>query len=70
MSRSPKPSIFLVHGFWTDVSSFNKVIPVLQEEGHEVFAPHVSLDTLAGDVDTVKRALRRVTSPTFLVGHS
>src|SRR5260370_25252465 len=56
MSELAKPSIVLVHGLWADASSFNRIIPVLQEEGHEVFAPQFGLDTLAGDVDAVKRA--------------
>jgi pimeloyl-ACP methyl ester carboxylesterase len=70
MSEPAKPSIVLVHGLWADASSFNRMIPVLQEEGYEVFAPQFGLDTLAGDVDAVKRALSRVRSPIILVGHS
>ena len=70
MSELAKPSIVLVHGLWADASSFNRIIPTLQEEGHEVFAPQFGLDTLAGDVDAVKRALGRVSSPIILVGHS
>jgi hypothetical protein len=33
-----KPSIVFVHGIWADGSSFGKVIPTLQSEGHEVIA--------------------------------
>src|SRR6266403_1918015 len=70
MSELAKPGIVLVHGLWADASSFNRIIPVLQEEGYEVFAPQFGLDTVAGDVDAVKRALGRVRSPIILVGHS
>jgi pimeloyl-ACP methyl ester carboxylesterase len=70
MSELAKPGIILVHGLWADASSFNRMIPVLQQEGYEVFAPQFGLDTLAGDVDAVKRALGRVRSPIILVGHS
>jgi pimeloyl-ACP methyl ester carboxylesterase len=70
MSELAKPGIVLVHGLCADASSFNRVISVLQEEGYEVFAPQFGLDTLAGDVDAVKRALGRVRSPVILVGHS
>ena len=70
MSEMVKPSIVLVHGIWADASCFNKVIPALQEDGYEVVAPHCNLDTLAGDVEAVRQALRRVTSPAILVGHS
>ena len=66
----PKPSIVFVHGIWADGSCFSKLIPVLQAEGHEVIAAQYGLDTLAGDVDSVKRTLARVSSPAILVGHS
>src|SRR2546425_1015268 len=65
-----KPSIVFCHGIWADGSCFNKVIPTLQAEGHEVIAAQYGLDTLAGDVATVKRTLGRVNSPAILVGHS
>jgi pimeloyl-ACP methyl ester carboxylesterase len=65
-----KPSIVFVHGIWADGSSFGKLIPPLQADGHEVIAAQYGLDTLAGDVAAVKSALRRVSSPVILVGHS
>jgi pimeloyl-ACP methyl ester carboxylesterase len=70
MSNQSKPSIVFVHGIWADGSSFSKVIPTLQTEGHEVIAAQYGLDTLAGDVAAVKAALARVSSPAILVGHS
>jgi pimeloyl-ACP methyl ester carboxylesterase len=60
MSTPTKPSIVLVHGIWADGSSFRKVIPALQAEGHEVIATQHTLDTLKGDVAAVTRALGRV----------
>ena len=65
-----KPSIVFVHGIWADGSSFGKLIPPLQADGHEVIAAQYGLDTLAGDVAAVKSALRRVRNPVILVGHS
>jgi len=65
-----KPSIVFCHGIWADGSCFNKVIPTLQADGHQVIAAQYGLDTLAGDVATVRRTLGRVSSPTILVGHS
>jgi pimeloyl-ACP methyl ester carboxylesterase len=59
-----------VHGIWADGSSFSKLIPALQAEGHEVIAAQYGLDTLASDVAAVKSALARVSSPAILVGHS
>jgi pimeloyl-ACP methyl ester carboxylesterase len=67
---SKKPSIVFCHGIWADGSCFNKVIPALQADGHEVIAVQYGLDTFAEDVATVKRTLGRVGSPAILVGHS
>src|SRR5216683_3642508 len=65
-----KPSIVFCHGIWADGSCFNKVIPTLQADGHEVMAAQYGLDTNEGDVATVRRTLGRVSSPAILVGHS
>src|SRR5712664_3810665 len=70
MSVQTKVSIVFAHGLWADGSCFNKVIPALQAEGHEVLSTQNSLDTLEGDVAAVIRALGRVSSPAILVGHS
>src|SRR6266699_742949 len=69
-STKTKPSIVFCHGIWADGSCFNKVIPALQADGYEVMAAQYGLDTNEGDVATVKRTLRRVSSPAILVGHS
>jgi len=65
-----KPSIVFVHGLWADGSCFSKLISPLQAEGYEVMASQHSLDSVKGDVATVKRTLGRVSSPAILVGHS
>jgi pimeloyl-ACP methyl ester carboxylesterase len=65
-----KKSIVFCHGIWADGSCFNKVIPALQAEGHEVMAAQYGLDTPEGDVAMVKRTLGRVGGPAILVGHS
>jgi pimeloyl-ACP methyl ester carboxylesterase len=69
-TQSKKPSIVFVHGLWADGSCFSKVIPTLLAEGYEVLSSQHSLDSLAGDVATVKRTLGQVSSPAILVGHS
>ena len=69
MSKS-KPSIVFAHGLWADGSCFQKLIPTLQAEGHEVMCSQHGLDSLKSDVDCVTRCLRRVSSPVVLVGHS
>src|SRR6202050_2812294 len=65
-----KPSIVFAHGLWADGSCYSKVIPALEADGHQVVSAQNPLDTLAGDVATVIRALGRVSSPAILVGHS
>src|SRR5262244_3551994 len=65
-----KPSIVFVHGIWADGSSFQKLIPTLRAEGHEVIASQYGLDSLKGDVDAVIRTFCRVSAPIVLVGHS
>jgi pimeloyl-ACP methyl ester carboxylesterase len=65
-----KPSIVFCHGIWADGSCFNKVIPSLQADGHQVITAQYGLDKHAADVATVKRTLGRVSSPAILVGHS
>src|SRR5258708_730687 len=70
MSKPTKPSIVFAHGLWADGSCFNKVIPALQAEGHEVMSTQNCLDTLQNDVAAVHRALKPGRSPTILVGHS
>ena len=65
-----KPSIVFCHGIWADGSSFSRVIPALQADGHQVMTAQYGLDTPEGDVATVKRTLGRVGSPAILVGHS
>src|SRR5271167_4447217 len=61
-----KPSIVFCHGIWADGSCFNKVIPALQADGHEVIAVQYGLDSFEEDVATVKRTLNRVGSPVIL----
>jgi pimeloyl-ACP methyl ester carboxylesterase len=70
MPTQRKPSIVFVHGIWADGSCFSKLIPTLQQEGYEVIAAQYGLDTVAGDVASVKHTLARVSGPVILVGHS
>jgi pimeloyl-ACP methyl ester carboxylesterase len=65
-----KPSIIFAHGLWADGSCFQKLIPALQSDGHEVMCSQHGLDSLKGDVDCVTRCFGRVSAPVVLVGHS
>jgi pimeloyl-ACP methyl ester carboxylesterase len=70
MPTPAKPSIVFAHGLWADGSCFQKLIPALQAEGHEVICSQHGLDSLKGDVDCVTRCFGRVSGPVVLVGHS
>ena len=70
MPTPAKPSIVFAHGLWADGSCFQKLIPTLQAEGHEVICSQHGLDSLKGDVDCVTRCFGRVSGPVVLVGHS
>ena len=65
-----KPSIVFAHGLWADGSCFQKLIPTLHAEGHEVMCSQHGLDSLKGDVECVTRCFGRVNGPVVLVGHS
>src|ERR1700674_3620387 len=69
-SGAKKPSIVFAHGIWADGSCFQKLIPTLQAEGHEVMAAQYGLDTVKGDVAAPIRNFGRVSFPIVLVGHS
>ena len=70
MSMQTKPGIVFAHGLWADGSCFQKLIPTLQAEGHEVICSQHGLDSLKSDVNCVTRCFGRVSGPIVLVGHS
>ena len=63
------------HGIWADGSCFNKLIPTLQAEGHQVIAAQYGLDSQAADVaavapdagETVQSQIDKYPTPIF--GH-
>ena len=65
-----KINIVLVHGAWTDGSSWRKVIPVLQAAGYQVSATQLPLTNLKEDVENVRRFAEAQEGATLLVGHS
>ena len=70
MAKQTKPGIVFAHGLWADGSCFQKLIPILQAEGHEVMCSQHGLDSLKSDVECVTRCFGRVSGPVVLVGHS
>jgi len=70
MQTADKPTIVLVHGAFADGSSWNKVIPILQQNGYQTIAVQNPLTSLDDDVTFVNRALAEVKGKVVLVGHS
>src|SRR5580698_8614498 len=70
MPTPAKPSIVFAHGLWADGSCFQKLVPTLQAQGHEVICSQHGLNSLQSDVDCVVRCFGQVSGPIVLVGHS
>jgi pimeloyl-ACP methyl ester carboxylesterase len=69
-NRTPA-NVLLVHGAWADGSSWSRVIPILQERGHNVLAVQLPMTSLAADVAWTRHVLtERLQGPTVLAGHS
>ena len=60
----------LVHAAWTDASSWNKVVPLLEKLGLRVRSAQIPLTSLSDDVAALKRLLKQVEGPVLLAGHS
>ena len=69
-SNNNKPSIVLVHGAFSDGSSWKRIIPIFIEEGFTVIAVQNPLKSLAEDVATTKRVIEAQKGDVVLVGHS
>jgi len=65
-----KCNIILVHGVWSDGSSWRDVLTSLAHSGHKVYAAQMPLTSFDSDVAAVERLLDHVVGPVILVGHS
>jgi pimeloyl-ACP methyl ester carboxylesterase len=63
-------TVVLVHGAFADASSWNRVIPALQQRGLTVVAPPNPLRGLAADSAYIASVLGQIDGPILLVGHS
>jgi len=66
----PLLDIVLVHGAFTDGSSWSKVIVLLQKKGYRVTAVQNPLTSLAADVSATIKVIDRQPHDVLLVGHS
>src|SRR6185312_5757687 len=64
------PNIVLVHGAWTDGSSWRDVIRLLQQDGYNVTAPQFPLASLTDDVARLRQVLAVQTGPVIIAAHS
>jgi pimeloyl-ACP methyl ester carboxylesterase len=69
-ASSSKPAIVLVHGAYADGTSWQHVIPLLEQDGYKVTAAQIPLTSLPDDVATTKRVIDDQKGPVVVVGHS
>jgi pimeloyl-ACP methyl ester carboxylesterase len=69
-AAATKPTVVLVHGSFTDASSWSRVIPGLQKRGYPVIAAANPLRGIATDSTYLKNLLAQIKGPIVLVGHS
>jgi pimeloyl-ACP methyl ester carboxylesterase len=65
-----KPAVVIVHGAFTDASSWNDVIERLQLQGYVVFAPPNPLRGVHSDSEYVASFVEQIDGPVLLVAHS
>ena len=69
-SQATKPTIVLVHGAFADATSFQELIPLLQEKHYRVIAVQNPLTSFDADIATTKRLIDAQKGPVVVVGHS
>jgi pimeloyl-ACP methyl ester carboxylesterase len=67
---TPARNVVLVHGAFTDQTSWNKVAQILRRKGYHVTLVANPLTSLDADVAATRSALAAQKGPTVLVGHS
>ncbi|GCE15536.1 alpha/beta hydrolase [Tengunoibacter tsumagoiensis] len=63
-------NVLLVHGAYADASSWLGVIPLLRARGYNPLAIQIPLSSLEEDILITRQALKTLSGPTILVGHS
>ena len=69
-SRATMPTIVLVHGAFADATSFQELIPLLQQQRYPVVAVQNTLTGLDADIVTTKRLIDAQKGPVIVLGHS
>jgi pimeloyl-ACP methyl ester carboxylesterase len=69
-NQQAKPTIVLVHGAFSESSSWNGVITELEKDGYTAIAAANPLRGVANDGAAVASILHAISGPVILVGHS
>jgi pimeloyl-ACP methyl ester carboxylesterase len=69
-AASAKPTVVLVHGAFADSSSWNGVVPILEQDGYSVVAAANPLRSVASDGAYVHALVASIRQPVVLVGYS
>jgi len=69
-AEADRPTVVFVHGLFSDGSSWNEVIPILQARGIKVVSVQNPLTSLDDDVAATMSAIDLQRGPVILVGHS
>ncbi|HKE36820.1 MAG TPA: alpha/beta hydrolase, partial [Candidatus Baltobacteraceae bacterium] len=70
MNYNAKPTIVIVHGAFTDASSWNDVVELLLKQGYNVIVPPNPLRGVTADSAYIASLLNQIDGPVLLVGHS
>ncbi len=65
-----KPTIVLVHGAFASPEGWTSVTDALHKDGYRTATPALDMDSVAGDVATVRSTLDSIAGDKILVGHS
>lgn len=64
------PTVVLVHGAFTDASSWSRLYDALDANGLSVKAPANPLRGIGADAEYTRSVIARIDGPVLLVGHS
>ncbi|GAA1549476.1 alpha/beta hydrolase [Kribbella lupini] len=67
---TPKPTVVLVNGAWSDAASWSGVIKRLRADGYPVVAPPTGLRSLSDDSAYLASFLKTIQGPVVLAGQS
>jgi len=70
MRFSENATVIVVHGAWSDGSSWEQVIGPLEDRGLNVIAAPIPLTSLSDDATTLKRTIARTEGPLIIAGHA